>query len=103
MLEFEPVPVCRLGVDMTDTIGSEECAELLRCTPEQVEELARAGDIPGLKIGRSWLFVRFDLLAYLAEKARADAQERRSKRQPNATPIKQKPRRQLPPVLPSLA
>ena len=49
-----------------ETIDSDECAALLRCTSEQVEELARAGEIPGLKIGRSWLFVRSDLLAYLS-------------------------------------
>lgn len=73
---------------------------MLRCTVDQVEELARAGDIPGLKIGRSWLFVRPDLLVYLAEKAREEAQERRSKRQPNVTPIVPTKRRQ-PPVLPT--
>ena len=86
-----------------ETIGSEDCATLLHCTPEQVEELARAGEIPGLKLGRSWLFVRADLLAYLAEKARAEAQERRAKRQPatgHAPDIK--PRRRQPPVLPAL-
>ncbi|WP_390342301.1 helix-turn-helix domain-containing protein [Variovorax boronicumulans] len=86
-----------------ETIGSEEVAELLRCTPQQVEELARAGEIPGLKFGRPWLFVRADLLAYLAEKARAEAQERRAKRQPNApTPIV-KPRRKVAPPLPQPA
>ena len=86
-----------------ETIGSEDCAKLLRCTPEQVEELARAGEIPGLKLGRSWLFVRADLLAYLAEKARAEAQERRAKRQPvmNHKPDI-KPRRRQPPALPAL-
>lgn len=85
---------------MSDTIGSEECADMLRCTVDQVEELARCGDIPGLKIGRSWLFMRDDLLDYLAEKAREEAQERRSMRQPGVTPIvKQKSRR--PPALPT--
>lgn len=83
-----------------ETIGSEDCAKILRCTPEQVEELARAGEIPGLKLGRSWLFVRGDLLAYLAEKAREEAQRRRSKRQPSALMPEIKPRRRLPPVLP---
>ena len=68
-----------------ETIGSEDCAKILRCTPEQVEELARAGEIPGLKLGRSWLFVRGDLLAYLAEKAREEALQRRSRRQPAAS------------------
>ncbi|WP_395352728.1 helix-turn-helix domain-containing protein [Variovorax sp. UC122_21] len=85
---------------MLETIGSEEVAELLRCTPQQVEELARAGEIPGLKFGRSWLFVRADLLAYLAEKARAEAQDRRAKRQPNAPTSIVKPRRKVPPPLP---
>lgn len=87
-----------------DTINSESCAELLHCTPEQVEELARAGEIPGLKLGRGWLFVRADLLAYLAEKARAEAQERRAKRQPQAhfTP-ETKTRRRTPPKLPVVA
>lgn len=85
---------------MSDTIGSDECAELLRCTPEQVEELARAGDIPGLKIGRGWLFVRHDLIDYLAEKAREEAQERRSKRQRPANVKETKPRRRVPPSLP---
>jgi excisionase family DNA binding protein len=83
---------------MTDTIGSDQCAELLRCTPEQVEELARGGDLPALKIGRSWLFVRSDLLSYLAEKAREEAQERRAKRSPTVTPII-KARRPQPPAL----
>lgn len=82
-----------------ETIGSDECAALLRCTTEQVEELARAGEIPGLKFGRSWLFVRSDLLAYLAEKARREADERRAKRQPGVTPITAKPKRRLPPPL----
>lgn len=86
------------------TIGSEECAQLLRCTPEQVEELARAGEIPGLKFGRGWMFVRDDLLAYLAEKARAEAEHRRAKRQPGVlTMPKAKPRRRVPPPLPVVA
>lgn len=84
---------------MTDTIDADECAELLRCTPETVEELARTGEIPGLKIGRSWLFVRLDLLAYLAEKARREAEERRAKRQPGVTQLVSRTRRRQPPVL----
>lgn len=85
-----------------ETINSEECAELMHCTSDQVEELARAGEIPGLKFGRGWLFIRADLLAYLAEKARAEAQERRAKRRPNAPTPLARPRRQQAPVLPSL-
>jgi excisionase family DNA binding protein len=84
---------------MTETIDSEQCADLLHCTPEQVEELARTGEIPGLKIGRHWLFVTRDLLAYLAEKARQEAEQRRSRRQPGVTAMV-KPRRRVPPRLP---
>lgn len=89
-------------MDAPPTIGSDECAELLRCTPEQVEELARTGEIPGLKLGRSWLFVRHDLLAYLAEKARQEAEQRRAKRQPGVVPMAHpiKQRRRVPPPLP---
>ncbi|WP_119157468.1 helix-turn-helix domain-containing protein [Caldimonas tepidiphila] len=91
-----------------DTITTEECAELLHCSADQVEELARAGDIPGLKLGRSWLFVRADLLDYLAEKARAEAAERRAKREqpaPAVTLLQRMPkasRRRTPPALPAV-
>lgn len=84
-----------------DTLNSEQCAELLHCTPEQVEELARAGEIPGVKIGRSWLFVRADLLAYLAQKAREEAAERRSRRHvAQVAPQPVASRRRRPPPLP---
>lgn len=86
---------------LNETIGSEECAQLLRCTPAQVEELARAGEIPGLKLGRSWLFVRADLLSFLADKARDEAQQRRAKRQSMTRTPAVKPRRRQPPVLPT--
>jgi excisionase family DNA binding protein len=90
-----------LGVPEWLTLGSQECAELLRCTPEQVEELARAGEIPGLKFGRSWLFVRDDLLAYLAERAREEAAKRRSKRSVGSMAPEPAPsRRRSPPALP---
>lgn len=82
----------------TDVIDAEACAEMLGCTALQVEELARAGDIPGLKIGRSWRFVRADLLTYLAEKARAEAEERRSRRAAPPEPVKPQ-RRGAPPSL----
>lgn len=89
--------------EIEETIDAEACGRLLRCTTEQVEELARAGEIPGLKLGRGWLFVRADLLAYLAEKARDEAQQRRARRQPTTLTPPVKPRRRAPPPLPVLA
>ena len=69
----------------TDIIDAEECAILLRCTVDQVEEGARDGRLPGFKEGRGWLFVRSDLLAYLAERARKEAAERQAKRNASAS------------------
>lgn len=86
---------------MSKILIASEVAELLSCTAERVEELARAGEIPGLKIGRNWLFVRVDLLSHLAEKAREEAHARRMKRRPPAPLPMTKPRRQTPPPLPT--
>lgn len=85
------------------TINSDECAELLLCSVCQVEEMARAGEIPALKIGRSWIFIREDLIAYLADKARKEAIERSSMRSPNVTQLVAKPRRRSAPPLPQCA
>lgn len=89
----------------TDTINASQCAELLQCTTETVEELTRKGDLPGVKIGRGWIYVRADLLAYLAEKGRQEAEERRQdfmRRSRTPAPLASavKPRRQVPPALP---
>lgn len=88
---------------MSETIDTDECAALLKCSPAQVEELARSGEIPGLKLGKGWLFIRSDLLSYLGEKARQEAQARRSSRQPGAVVRTIKPSRRMPPALPQPA
>lgn len=88
-----------------DIIDADECAALLRCTSEHVEELARKGEIPGFKIGRAWLFVREDLLAYLAAKARMEAEERRSKVKAEVSApgsVTLRPRRRPVPNLPAV-
>jgi excisionase family DNA binding protein len=83
---------------MNEIIDADQCAELLLCTRQQVKARARPGDLPGLKIGRSWLFARADLLEYLAEKDRADALARRTKHAPSIAPIFRR-RRNIPPSL----
>ena len=89
-----------------EIISATEVADLLSCTEEQAEELTRRGEIPGTKFGRGWLYVRSDLLAYVAERARREAQERRSAKlgQAGASKVREiKPRRQKPPALPQLS
>lgn len=77
---------------------ADELASEADCTPERIEELARVGIIPGLKWGRSWRFVRADAPSFLADIARQEAEERRSKKHvEQARPVKQ--RRHTPPVL----
>ena len=88
-----------------DAINADECAELLQCTADTVEELTRKGELPAVKIGRSWIYVRADLLAYLAAKGRQEAEERRqahTARCSTPAPVARlvKPRRQTPPALP---
>jgi excisionase family DNA binding protein len=63
-----------------ETIDARGAASLLHCDPTTVEDLARRGELPCTKVGRGWLFVRTDLLAYLAQRGREEAEERRRKR-----------------------
>lgn len=44
-------------VDGGDTVTAQELAEQeLRCSVQQVYRMAREGDIPGTRVGRSWRF-----------------------------------------------
>lgn len=88
-----------------DTINAEQCAQLLQCNVETAEELTRKGELPGIKFGRSWIYVKADLLTYLAEKARRDAEERRMdllnrQQVPKIPATSLKLRRKTPPTLP---
>lgn len=88
--EFDP--------NADETIDARGAAALLHCDPTTVEDLARRGDLPCTKVGRGWIFVRQDLLAYLAQRGRAEAEERRRKRcepapAPHARPMAESPRK----------
>jgi excisionase family DNA binding protein len=39
-----------------EMLTSREVAQMLRMKPETLALKARAGEIPGVKIGRAWLF-----------------------------------------------
>lgn len=54
--------------DMTGvTCGVKEAAEILHVHPKTVEDLIRGGDIPAGKVGRAWVMMTRDVIAY-AEK-----------------------------------
>lgn len=54
---------------MSDILTKQQVASLLECEPETVEEKARAGVLPGIKFGRSWVFPREALLTVLNKMA----------------------------------
>lgn len=88
-----------------DVLTEKDVAELLDCETSTVQEKARAGELPGLKFGRSWIFPRSALMQSLHQSA---MQSRIPKRLPNdgafgystfsATPK----RGRVPPPLPPL-
>ena len=49
-----------------DVLTLAEVAELLAVDPGAVEELARAGELPGRRIGAEWRFARHAVLEWLA-------------------------------------
>lgn len=63
-------------MNLPDLIDDEALAGVLGCTTETVQERALAGDFPGLKIGRSWVFPREALLDALNRAARLQAEGR---------------------------
>jgi excisionase family DNA binding protein len=46
-------------------LDSEAAAELLQVSTKTLLRLAREGEVPGRKVGRSWRFERSDLIAWL--------------------------------------
>jgi hypothetical protein len=63
-----------------ETIDVNAAAKLLHCDFEQVEFLARRGEIPATKIGRGWIFLRTQLINSIAERASNEARLRRASR-----------------------
>ena len=53
-----------------DTVGLQDAAALLHISPDCLLRKARAGKVPGAKIGRRWVFVRADLIELIRNQAR---------------------------------
>lgn len=58
------------------TLDASECAEFLKIDRSTVLELAGNGVIPGAKIGRAWVFLEDDLVAFLRARVREQSRER---------------------------
>ena len=82
-----------------DIFSIEEVAGMLQCESSTIEEKARALVLPGVKMGRSWVFPRVALLQRLNELALAKPAP--PQREP-PRPGKPRQSRAGPPGLPSL-
>lgn len=64
---------------------AEEAAAKLECSVKTVEEMARTGELPGIKPGGSWVFPAGALAQRLDELALEAAAQRRKRPAPSAT------------------
>lgn len=58
------------------TFNVDECAQFLKIHRTTVLELAGKGELPGAKIGRAWVFLEDDLVAYVRRCAAHQKAER---------------------------
>jgi helix-turn-helix protein len=54
------------------TLDLDEAAAWLKIHPNRLQERAKAGEIPGAKIGRRWVFIEEDLALYVRSRYRED-------------------------------
>jgi excisionase family DNA binding protein len=50
------------------TLDLQQAATFLKCSDDTIMELARCGQLPGVKVGRKWVFVDVDLVEWLRSK-----------------------------------
>ena len=63
---------------MIEIYTAEQAASLLGCAAKTVEDLARRGELPGIKPGGAWVFPAGALRQRLDDLALAEAAERRN-------------------------
>ena len=61
------------------TLSADEVANLLHCSTKTVLEKAGLGEIPGAKVGKSWLFRLHDIEAYLNEEIERQTEGRKNR------------------------
>ncbi len=60
------------------TYDINEAADFLKIDRSTALELAHIGTLPGAKVGRSWVFMEDELVAYLRDVTRKQTQARRA-------------------------
>lgn len=69
-----------------ETLDLQGVAALFRAEPETIAQYARSGELPGTKMGKSWVFLRDDVLAFLRKRILQETEERRGKHTDYAAP-----------------
>lgn len=89
-----------------ETLSVAQAALLLHAENETVMQFARRGELPGARIGKSWVFIREDVLAFLRARIAQETLERRDHRVKAplaiAVTLPARKRRTVLPVLPTL-
>ncbi|HAU0262587.1 TPA: helix-turn-helix domain-containing protein [Legionella pneumophila] len=63
-----------MGLHM-NTLNIEEASKFLGAHRETIRRMAASGELPGVKIGRSWVFIEQDLVMYMRNKYSSDASQ----------------------------
>ena len=70
-------------MQLAPVLDVDQAAALCRCAPSTVQELARDGQLPGLQLGRDWVFPTEALLQRLNALAIEQAAARRDPPKPS--------------------
>lgn len=96
-----------------ETMDLPTVAEYLGAKTETISQLARRGELPGAQIGKGWIFLREDVLAFLRTRIAAETEARRTAKQGEEVQMPERgiqavavgqtrSRRRVPPLLPEL-
>lgn len=69
-----------------ETLDLHGVAALCKAEPETIAQYARSGELPGTKMGKSWVFLRDDVLTFLRKRIAEETQLRRVKHTDAAEP-----------------
>jgi len=67
------------------TLDLQQAAKLLHIHPVTLQTKAKAGEIPGSKIGKSWVFIESDLIEFIRSNYRQPSLQSEHKEQKNVT------------------
>lgn len=73
-----------------ETLDLQGVATLFKAEPETIAQYARSGELPGTKMGKCWVFLRDDALAFLRKRIAQETENRRGKQ--SSCPSEEQPR-----------